>query len=157
MNIIEAAQKQQAADQAQIKNLRESISWVFSGETFIDAKGRVWHEATANGTPVWSRFTGTDVKSEYDVFDIERNAKSEGREATIEEVEAKLVAIDALQGFTYSGSTYELKRSDYQKDQGAQLVHKFYNDGKVAYVRGFYSGRDYRTSLSIAHSLDFFA
>lgn len=154
MNIIEAAQKQQAADQAAIKRLRESISWVFSGQTFVDAKGRVWHEATANGTPVWSRFTGTDVVSEYDIFDIERNVPNEGREATIEEITAKLEDTHSLQGYTFSGIVYEIKRSD---SAGTQHVHKFYNNGAVAYVRGFRSGWDFRVSLSIGMNLDFFA
>ncbi|WNM67319.1 hypothetical protein SEA_WYBORN_76 [Arthrobacter phage Wyborn] len=148
------AQQKLAAEiesaQSAIRAVRPQISWTFTGETHVDPKDRVWLQATANGAPVWSRFNGEDVVSEFDTFDIDDSARREGREATVEEVQR--AAASSLEGSTYA-RTYELKRSD---SQGTQHVHKFYRDGLQVYVRGFVS-RTCAISLTVGHELDFFA
>ncbi|UGL61964.1 hypothetical protein SEA_EASTWEST_81 [Arthrobacter phage EastWest] len=152
MNAQEKLAAQISIEQTAIKTVRPEIGWVFTGETYVDAKGRMWHEATANGQRVWARYNGERVVSEYDPIDIEHNTKHEGREATLEEVTATLAKEGMLTSFTYSGRSYELKRND---SEHVVVVHKLYDNGAVAYVRGF-KGRDNRIALSIGNELDFF-
>ncbi|QWY81982.1 hypothetical protein SEA_SICARIUS2_77 [Arthrobacter phage Sicarius2] len=148
------AQQKLAAEiesaQSAIRAVRPQISWTFTGETYIDAKDRLWLEATADSVPVWSRFNGENVVSNFDTFDIDASTDSEGREARADEVQRHLP--DVLDGWTYS-HTYELKRSD---STSAQHVHKFHRDGEKVYVRGFVS-RVWGTSVTVGHELDFFA
>lgn len=153
MNIIDAALKTQHDQQMSIRAARTEIAWTFTGETHVDAAGNVWHEATANGIPVWSNFDGQSVRSCYDTWEIDQNAKRAGREATLEEITAKLAEGGYMQDFTYSTRFYTLQKEQFLPPI---TIYRFHNNGAVAYVRGWRSS-DFTISLQIGNELDFWA